>query len=81
MLDLKIVGAKIASFRMASGMTQEDLAEALYLSRQSVSKWEKGLAAPSIENLITLTEIFHTSFEELLCLNANNPIKTKENLS
>ena len=81
MLDLKIVGAKIASFRMASGMTQEDLAEALYLSRQSVSKWEKGLAAPSIENLIALTEIFHTSFEELLCLNTNNPIKTKENLS
>ncbi len=68
MLNLRKIGARIASYRKANGMTQDDLAEALFLSRQSVSKWEKGIAAPSIENLIMLTELFHTTFEDLLCL-------------
>lgn len=68
MLDIKKVGEKIASCRKANGMTQDELAESLFLSRQSVSKWEKGLAVPSIENVIMLTELFHTTFEDLLCL-------------
>lgn len=49
---------RIAQLRRERKMSQEDLAEALLVSRQSVSKWENGLSNPDTENLIRLAEIF-----------------------
>ena len=51
------IGNKINQLRKLSGMTQEQLAEKLNVSRQTISKWEKGLSIPDAEMLIRLAEI------------------------
>ncbi len=70
MLDCQAVGAKIHQLRVDRGLNQDQIAETLYVSRQAVSRWELGQTMPSIDNLVELCKIFHTSFEEVLCLNA-----------
>ena len=52
--------------RKARGMTQEELATRLSISRQAVSKWETGTADPSTSNLLALAKLFGVSAEELL---------------
>ena len=52
--------------RKARGMTQEELAARLSISRQAVSKWETGTADPSTSNLLALAKLFGVSAEELL---------------
>ncbi len=59
-------GEKIAALRRASGLNQEELAERLGISRQAVSKWEAGMAAPSTEKYRELSRIFGVSVDELL---------------
>ena len=60
------VGENIKRVRMGEGMAQETLAERLNVSRQSVSKWETGLAVPKTETLIAMLPIFRCSMDELL---------------
>ncbi|WP_438501869.1 helix-turn-helix domain-containing protein, partial [Lactiplantibacillus plantarum] len=47
-------------------MTQNELAEKLYISRQSISKWELNKSYPDIDKLILLSKIFDISIDELL---------------
>jgi len=68
MLDLVLIGKKIQSYRKSQRLSQEELAENLLVTRQAVSRWEMGLALPSIDNLVELTKILQVSFEDLLCL-------------
>ena len=51
---------------MRCQMTQEFVAEALGVSRQAVSKWERGAADPSTSNLLALAKLFGVPAEELL---------------
>ena len=51
--------------RKEVGMTQDDLAEKLGVSRQSVSKWENGECMPDSEKLIKLAEVLEISLDEL----------------
>lgn len=60
------LGQIIKSYRTENNMTQEYLAEALGISRQSVSKWEQGITEPSTSNLLALAKVFNVSPEELL---------------
>ena len=53
-----MIGEKIKEKRKELNLTQEYLAKELNISRQSVSKWEKGLSEPSMDNLVKLSEIF-----------------------
>ena len=69
MIDFVKVGIKIASNRKRVGLTQDELANELFVTRQLVSKWENGVGIPSIDDLIALTKIFNISIEELLCIN------------
>lgn len=73
MLDLQAVGNKICQYRKEKNFTQDDLAGMLQVSRQAVSRWEMGLAVPSIDNLIALKDIFGISIEDILCL--HDPVK------
>lgn len=57
---------KLLTLRKANGMTQDELAKALYVSRQSVYKWESGKALPDIEKLKQICELFQVSADELL---------------
>lgn len=47
-------------------MSQQDLAEALNVSRQAVSRWEIGTAIPSMDNLLALSKLFEISTDELM---------------
>ena len=66
---------KLLQLRRAQNLTQEQLAEQLNVSRQSVSKWESGQALPEVDKLIALGKLFNLSVEELLCTEdfANRP--------
>lgn len=57
---------KILQMRKAENMTQEELAEKLGVSRQSVSKWESGQAVPEIEKIVVMSGIFHVTTDYLL---------------
>ena len=68
MIDFVKVGSRISEYRRAMGLSQEELAERLYVTRQAVSKWENGTSIPSIETVYELSRLFSVSFEELLGL-------------
>ncbi len=56
----------LQNLRKIKNMSQEQLAEKLEVSRQSVSKWESGNGYPETEKLITICEIFDCSMDNLL---------------
>ena len=62
----KSLGEAIKAYRVERNMTQEFVAESLGVSRQAVSKWEKGTSDPSTSNLLALTKLYGVSAEELL---------------
>ncbi len=53
-------------FRMKEGLTQEDIAGKLNVSRQSVAKWERGESLPDLESCIKLAEIFGVTVDVLV---------------
>lgn len=57
---------KLQELRRSRGLTQEDLARALYVSRAAVSKWESGRGYPSTDSLKALAKHFSVSIDELL---------------
>lgn len=57
---------KLQQLRKSSGLTQEQLAAQLYVSRTAVSKWESGKGYPNIESLKSISGLFHVSIDELL---------------
>lgn len=60
------LGENIYRFRTKMNMSQGDLANALDVSRQSVSKWENNSAVPELDKLIKMSEIFGISIDELV---------------
>ena len=61
-----VLGEKIALLRKQKGWSQEDLAERLDISRQSVSKWESGTSVPDLDKIIKVSELFQVSTDFLL---------------
>ena len=57
---------KLQSLRKQRGLTQEDLAAALYVSRTAISKWESGRGTPSIDSLKAIAAYFSVSVDDLL---------------
>ena len=57
---------KLQQLRKEKGYTQESLADALGISRQAVSKWERAEASPDTDNLICLAKLYGISIDELL---------------
>ena len=57
---------KLQYFRKKSNLTQEELAEKLFVSRTAISKWESGRGMPSISSLKAISEVFNVSIDELL---------------
>ena len=70
---------KLQQLRKSRGMTQEELAEALYVSRTAVSKWESGRGFPSIDSLKEISGFFSVSIDDLLSGDALIDIAQKEN--
>ena len=57
---------KLQALRKQKGLTQEELADALYVSRTAVSKWESGRGYPSIDTLKDISVFFNITIDELL---------------
>ena len=68
MIDFVRVGKKITNLRRQLNMSQEELANSLFITRQCLSKWEVGTSIPNIEMILKLSKIFKVSIEEILCL-------------
>lgn len=60
------LGNQIHQLRKLSGMTQEQLAEKLNVSRQTVSKWESDTTMPDLESMVRICRIFQLSLDELV---------------
>ena len=57
---------KLLTLRKANNMTQEQLAEKLDVSRQSISKWESGQATPELEKIVAMSAVFNVTTDYLL---------------
>ena len=57
---------KLQKLRKEKGMSQENLAEALDVSRQAISKWESGQSYPETEKLLTLSQMFGVTLDSLM---------------
>ena len=58
---------KLQELRKSKGLTQEELAEKLFVSRTAVSKWESGRGYPSIDSLKEISRYFSVTIDELIC--------------
>ena len=56
----------IRNYRKINNMSQDELAEKLGVSRQSISLWETGQTQPTIDNIIALSKIFNVTSDEIL---------------
>lgn len=72
---------KLQELRKSRNLTQEELAEELYVSRTAISKWESGRGYPSIDSLKTISGFFSILIDELLSADALVSIAEKENRS
>ena len=68
-----MLAEKIYTLRRKQGLSQEQLAEKIGVSRQAVSKWEGGLSTPELDKLKALSECFQITLDELTGNHAVNP--------
>ena len=66
------LGEKLQKLRKSKGMSQEELASKITVSRQAISKWELNTAIPDTENIIQLSKLFEVSADYLLNDNFNS---------
>ena len=66
-------GEKLQNLRKENNYTQEELADILGVSRQSISKWESDVAFPETDKLITLAKLFHCTVDYLLNVENDDP--------
>ncbi len=59
-------GEKLKKLRKDNNLTQEDLAEKIYVTRTAVSKWETGKGFPAIDSLKLISDLFKISIDELI---------------
>ena len=70
-----LIGNRITNYRKQKGISQEELAEKLKVSRQAISRWENDEVVPDGANLIKMSEFFGASIDEIL---GNNTKTTSE---
>ena len=61
-----MLGETIAALRKRQGMSQQTLADAVYVTRQTISKWEKNLSVPDADALVRLADALDTTVQSLL---------------
>ena len=60
------INQKLKNARINMNLTQEDVAEKIMISRQTISNWENGKSLPDIMSIINLSELYQISLDELL---------------
>ena len=64
--DVMEIGVKLKEARIKSGLTQENVAEKIQVSRQTISNWENEKSFPDIVNVIQLSDLYNISLDQLL---------------
>lgn len=77
-MDIKTAD-KLQKLRKANGLSQDALAEKLGISRQSISKWERGESSPDTDNLVALARIYGITIDELIDSDKEIDIQKKKN--
>ena len=75
------LGENIYRLRQEKNLSQQELAEALAVSRQSISKWETDGATPELDKLMKLAQLFEVSLDELVYGQKEEPTPPKQNQS
>lgn len=65
-MDTKKIGKFLFKLRTNKGWSQEDIAKKLSISRESISKWERGVTLPSFDNAKRLSEIYNVDIKEIM---------------
>ena len=65
MLNMEI-GKKLADCRRAAGLTQQQAANRIHVSRQCLGNWETGQRQPRIEDIIQLCRLYHITLDQLI---------------
>jgi len=66
MSNLNNVGKFIKELRKEAGLSQQALAEKLYIGREAVSKWERGMNLPTVDVMLSIAKFFNISLNELV---------------
>ena len=66
------IGKHLKTLREKNSLTQEQLADKLFVSRSNVSKWERNISLPDAETLVELSKIFNVSVDDILLGNNKN---------
>ena len=69
------VGEKIQYYRKKTGLSQEELGQKMFVSRQTISLWEMDKTLPTVDNLIRLKEIFSVSVDDILSETEPNEVE------
>lgn len=69
MLDMIHIGNTLKNLRKDAGLSQDELAQKLFVSHQAVSRWEHGQSLPQLETLLALKDLYNVSIETLLAVN------------
>ena len=84
------IGSKLKNSRSKAGLTQEQVAESIGVSRQTISNWENNKSYPDIISVINLSDLYFVSLDELLkgddkmmehLENSTNEVKSRQNFS
>ncbi len=71
-----LLNENIRKYRKANYMSQDELAEKLEVTRQSISLWETGQTQPSLDNIVALAKLFNISTDDLLTDNSTKPVNS-----
>mgnify|MGYP000997137853 CR=1 FL=1 len=74
-----VLAEKILKLRKENGWSQEDLAEKMDVSRQSVSKWESGASTPDVDKIVEMAKLFEVSTDYLLKEEIEEEVSQKKN--
>lgn len=66
------LGTQIRKYRNEKTLSQEALAEKVYVSRQTVSNWENDKSYPDVNSLVLLSEVFEISLDQLIKVQLRN---------
>ena len=81
-MDLIKIGKFISTLRKEKGITQELLAQKLYITDRAVSKWERGLSLPDADKMLDLCNILDINVNELfICPKCNKRSRSKKVMS
>ncbi len=73
-----MIGEIIKEIRQNDNMTQDEMAQALYVTRQAVSRWENNETTPNIETLKHISKMFGVSLNRLLATTQSTDVQTAE---